>query len=439
MDIIAGLMPTKVYWRPFDRLIEYLLGFAPFLFPVINHVLVLSAHFTLCAVLYLLIRKITHRRLFAAAGTLFFCLNTGIVYTITNTDTINQSWAMLAGAASTFCFFKARLEGKDRLYSGWLGAAALSSLFKEEGIAWFLAPVMMFMVYEYAKDERGIIRKNIAFIVTGVLGTLSYFAVRFMLMGSITLGSETGRNVLSFSPAIIITILKNYCYIFAGAGTCVDTLAFFLRPRNYPVLAVTGIVSVIFWGVIAGEVLRLFRQKRKVFMILVFLLVCAMYVSSPYTVMARGAESQAYEMALMLGLMLGLLLSAVGGARKMMPALCVMLVCMSCVFCHKLCEMHDWTSEIRDFVAEHEADFANKPSKVLVYYVEDIPLEGYSVYRYPMGHGLLEGQALNSLWGWRAKFSVERAGSEAEIGSFPEEYDTVFSLTRSGRLAVFRN
>ena len=117
MDIIAGLMPTKVYWRPFDRLIEYLLGFAPFLFPVINHVLVLSAHFTLCAVLYLLIRKITHRRLFAAAGTLFFCLNTGIVYTITNTDTINQSWAMLAGAASTFYFFKARLEGKDRLYS----------------------------------------------------------------------------------------------------------------------------------------------------------------------------------------------------------------------------------------------------------------------------------------------------------------------------------
>ena len=445
INILAALMPTQIFWRPFDRLIEYGLGYAPYLFPYFNHGMVLFAHLTLCAALYILLKTITRSKICSFAGTLFFCVNTGIIYTVTNSDTINQCWAMLVGAVSVFCFFKARIDDSNKFFPLWIIFAWLSTLWKEEGIAWCLAPVFLYMVYEYAESDTdlcSVLKRHYVFLAVGLLGMASYFAVRFALMGSISLGSEEGRHALTFSPALILRIVKNYCYIFAGAGTSIDTLALFLKPRKLPVLALTGIVSVIFLACVICGITCIFRRERKVFTVLLLLVICAMYISSPYTVMGKTAESQAYEMAFMLGLILGIVLKY-SKPGKLMIAVCVLMYCsMFSVCCHKIFTMHEWTCEIRDFLAEHVSDFRNRPSNVYVYCIEDIPLEGYSVYKYPLGHGLHYGGALNSLWDWEATITREYVRSDVDVHFSPEtlpEYDTVVTLTQSGKLKVLRN
>lgn len=445
MNILAELMPKRVFWRPFDRLIECGLGYAPYLFPFLNHGMVLFAHLTLCAALYILLKTITRSKISSFAGTLLFCLNTGIIYTITNSDTINQCWAMLVGGVSVYCFFRARIYDNKKLLLLWIIFACLSTLFKEEGIAWFLAPVFLYMVYEYMKcdtDFCSVFKRHYVFIAAGILGMLSYFAVRFALMGSISLGSAEGRHALNFSPALIFTILKSYCYIFAGSGTSIDTLALFLKPRNFPVLVLTGIISLIFLAFVIRGIIYIFRNERRMFNALAGLLMCAMYISSPYTVMGKTAESQAYEMAFMLGLILGIVLKYCKPSKLMIAASVLMYCSMFSVCCHKIHTMHEWTCEIRNFIAEHASDFRNRPSNVFVYYIEDIPLEGYSVYKYPLGHGLHYGNAFKSLWDWKPQFKIERVNSDIDINFSSEslpEYDTIFTLTQSGKMNVLRN
>ena len=424
INILRGIMPTKTHWRPFDRLIEYGLGYAPFLFPWVNHILVLSSHLILCASLYVILRKITRRRLYSAIGTLFFCLSPGIIYTVTNTDTVNQSWAALMGAASAFSYFKARDENRERLYSCWLGFAFISALFKENGIAWFLAPVLLYMVYEYAKNGMALsvsLKKNSAFILTGILGTLAYFCIRFMLMGKIALGDSSGRYAVSFSPKLFINIIKHYCQIIGGSISSIDTLAFFLKPRNYAVLAFTGIVSIVFLCFVIAMVYGIFRDERKTFNIIAGLFTCALYISSPYTVMAHVSEATAYEMAFMFALIFGIVLSSSRMSRAFVISCALMFLCMISVCCHKIYILHEWSSEIRSFLCEHKADFRNTPSKIFIYFIEDIPEEGYSVYWYTPGHSFASGQAFLSLWEWKPKFRVKHVSSDADV-NYPKSH-----------------
>lgn len=115
---------------------------------------------------------------------------------------------------------------------------------------------------------------------------------------------------------------------------------------------------------------------------------------------------------------------------------------MCLVLGHKLYTVHVYSLEVREFIAEHRNDFRSVPSKVFVYYVHDVPRNGYSVYAAPVGDGLYEGKAFNSVWKWKADFTVKTVSSDADIDFTPAslpEYDTVFSLSRSGNLKVLRN
>ena len=446
MDFIKGLMPYQVMWRPLNNIISYVLGKAPYLFPYLNHVLCLIPHFALCLLLHSLIKKVTQSRFLVFICTLFFCLSPGIVYTITNSDIFEQGLAALTGALSVFFFFRAKRNGKFICYVLWFATALLAVLLRENGLSWFLAPVMLFIIYSYAKYDYGILvllKKNYVQIIIGIAGMLAYFALRFYLIGGIILGESQGRYAIVFS---LYNIIKNYCLIIGGAITCLDPLAIFLSPRNIHVIAITAFVSLIFFAYIAVCLYRIFVFNRKVFIIIMALFVCAGYISSPFTVLAHTADNTVYEMVFMIALILAIILSSYEKICKRTKSeimiIVVMLLCMTLVQVHKFYAIHKYTSRVHNFIAEHKDDFNRMPKNVLVFYVEDVPEVYYSVFSASLGHGLASGVAFNSVWNWGANITVKTLKNEAEADFTPEnfsEYDTIFTLTNSGKLKVFRN
>lgn len=441
-NILEGLMPSQEFWRPIHNILSAFLGKFPRLFPMINHCLCLICHFTLCLLLYALLKKIVRKPLAVYSGTLFFCLSPGIAATVSNPDMFEQLLAALFGAAAALCFFKAVSQGKTLYYLCWLVCAFMAVLSKEHGIAWFLAPVMLYMVYSYSQHDHGfagLFRENYLHLAAGLAGMFLYFALRFYLTGGVVLGSSSGRYALNFSP---LNILKNYALIIGSAVTSIDPLAIFLKPRSLPLAAVTLFVSIMFLVYVFLCLRDIFRNNRKMFIVIAGLFVCAGYISSPLVVMGHVADNTTYEMAFMAALILGIILSLCKWSKRISLVISIMLLCMCLVLGHKLYTVHVYSLEVREFIAEHRNDFRSVPSKVFVYYVHDVPRNGYSVYAAPVGDGLYEGKAFNSVWKWKADFTVKTVSSDADIDFTPAslpEYDTVFSLSRSGNLKVLRN
>ena len=444
VNILERLMPRKAFWRPFDRLIEYGLGYAPSLWPGFNHVFRLAGHFLLCLFLYAVLKKLTDNKKYSAIGTFFLCLSPSILTTVTNSDYINQVWAMLSGLTSAFFFFKAYKSRKSLYYVLWMLFAFVSVFWKENGIVWFIAPVMLNVTYLFTKGESlaSSARRNFVYILAGLAGMLLYFSARFYLIGGVSLGSADGgkgRYLLNFS---VLHIIRNYSLIIGGAVTSIDSLALFMKPRNIPIIIITGVTSVIFLCFILARIYDIFRNKRRLFWGLVMLFVCAGYISSSYAIVGHNNESTSYEMIFMSGLILGIILSSSRPPKWSNAIIAAMFACMLLSSCHKLYVMHNYTLGVRNFLAEHAGDFRNTPDKAYVYFIDDIPEDGFAVYTYPAGHGLNYGGAFNSLWGWKAAIKIECVSSDADIkftsDSLPE-YDTVFSLTQSGKIKVLRN
>ncbi len=117
LNLPEQLMSTATFWRPFDRLIEYGLGYAPYLYPYVNHFMVLAGHFLLCLLLYVVLKKLTGDKNYSLIGAFYFCLSPCIVCTVTNLDFINQVWAITTGMAATFFFFRAAYDWQKRISS----------------------------------------------------------------------------------------------------------------------------------------------------------------------------------------------------------------------------------------------------------------------------------------------------------------------------------
>ncbi len=139
---------------------------------------------------------------------------------------------------------------------------------------------------------------------------------------------------------------------------------------------------------------------------------------------------------------LGIIFDNVNITRAGKIIIALMFICMIFVSAHKFSAMHNYTSGVHNYLITHKSDFINTPSKIFVYFIEDIPEEGYASYKYPMGHGLHYGYAFKSLWNWEPEVKINKLKNfdqnTFKSDSLPE-YDTVLVLTQSGNLKILRN
>ena len=452
-NLLLRALPTRTFWRPVERTYEYFLGHFPYLFPYLNQSIAFLGHLLLCLILYYILNNLTEKKIATWLGTLFFCLSPGIVQTTGQPDFIGQLETMMVGFISAIFFFKAYNNHKFLYYLGWFVFAFVATLIKENGIAWFLAPILLNITYTYSISNDKflyILKRHLNFILYAIISMIIYFTLRFILQEI-----STGEFGVSVSHTLIATraerysvnfnvlnILKNYCIMLGGALTVIDPLAFFLKPRNWTILTITSGISFLFLFVILKKLCEIFINDKRIFVSLVLLLMCALFINSPYCVMGHVREGTAYEIVFFFSIILGVILANSSNTKFKNYVLAIMFICMICVSGHKFYVMHIYTSEVNSFLQEHKNDFYNIPSKIFVYYVEDIPDEGYSSYKYSLGHGLHRGYAFKSLWNWEPEVKTQSFKNMDDVNFTPEslpEYDTVFILTQSGSLKILRN
>lgn len=429
------------FWRPFEGFLAYFLGEYPFLFPYLNQAIVTIGHSILVILLYICLEKYTQNRKGTLIGAAIFALSPATVGTTSQIDGINQCWTLLCGVISSLFFIKGNYNNDLKYIVLFLIMAMVATLFKENGICWFFAPVFLCMINDYANGKGNfidIIRQYSGKIMLGFGGSIAYFVARFALQGSISLGGS-GRYAVHPS---IIDIIKNNIIILGSSFTTVDSLALFLKPRSWIIVAITGIITLCFWRYLLKAAIELKKDNNWLALVLPLLVVA--FINMPLTVMPHVSEMSAYQSVFAFAFLVGVLWKYMPINKWSKLSLAILLICMLAVSTHKFVVMQAYAESVKIGKQQYQEYFVNIPEKVLIFYVVDVPLE-YSTYMQPLGHGLEQGRAFRSEWNWldvdkNAKIIYCKSADEIkrDLNGF-EEYDTIFIQYQSGKVEVLRN
>ena len=429
------------FWRPFEGLLGYFLGENPFLFPYLNQGLVVIGHLLLMVLLYNGLKRYTGNNNAALGATAIFALSPATVGTTSQMDAINQCWALLCGVIATKMFIKGNYYGKKKYIMFYLFFAMCAVLFKENGICWFLVPVFLCIINDYISGENRIwhlLKGYREKIVLGIVGSIAYFVIRFSLQGSISLGGG-GRYAVQVS---VIDIIKNNIIIFGSSMTTIDSLAVFMKPHSWGIIVITTIVTILSWKYLIEAIIKFKREYNLMTIILLFLV--AIYINLPLTIMPHVSEMSAYQSVFVFAFFVGIVWKYIRINKWSKFTLGMLLICMLSVSTHKFMITQAYAENVRIGKQQYQDCFINMPRNVLIFYVEDVPLE-YSTYMQPLGHGLEQGRAFRSDWNW---MDLDKNGKiiycksvdeiDYEINNY-DEYDTVFIQYQSGRVVLLRN
>ena len=143
------LIPFGSYWRPFDALFGYFIERHVGLFPLANHLCVFAGHIGNTFLLYRLLERLKVGPLARNFGLLYFYMAPGVLGTVLDIDSLNQTYSLLFDLMGLLCFVT--LEGRWRLV-GWIACTYVATLFKENGIMWFvITPLLASMFLHCSK------------------------------------------------------------------------------------------------------------------------------------------------------------------------------------------------------------------------------------------------------------------------------------------------
>lgn len=234
-------LPFGPTWRPIDSLVGYINGINCHLFPVLNHIIVISSHILCVLFVYKLARLINVNRRSAILGSIFFFITPCTLGTVLSCDAINQSLCQLFGLASIFVYLTKKGLSK---YILWIILIYLSALSKDNGISWAcVAPL-----FNFARG--GITKKRLGKEFTiGIFVAVSYAIIR------LSFPYVDNGNHGHFD------LLTNILYKFKSIGiwlgytwSATDYICLFYTPqRNILIVAITFIIStpimlIVFFG-----------------------------------------------------------------------------------------------------------------------------------------------------------------------------------------------
>lgn len=190
-------LPYTSWWRPIDALIGWFLEGHRTWFPALNHVLVWLFHVLSAITVYALMLRFHIQRSAARVGVMFFLLAPSMLATLLDTDSINQAGALFFGLWGLNEYISQRRKGRVAL---WLALTLIATLFKENGITWFV--ITPLMAYAWTEDGR---KRTLSMLAAGLACACAYLAVRFVLPHT---GEANGEYQSYFANNIIKTLGK---------------------------------------------------------------------------------------------------------------------------------------------------------------------------------------------------------------------------------------
>lgn len=420
----ADLLPQSNFWRPPDVLFGALMGWFPRLFPAFNRAVVVLAHVLNAWLLNAVLKHVNitdgWRRL--AVG--YFLFSSAVVAVIVSPDALNQAYSLLFGLLAIYVHQK-----KGGYW--YLPLCMVALLWKESGVSWFFViPILEAITGEATwrafRKNTALVKRCVWQAVFSFLSVCVYFAVRFLLHGSVALGSSEGTYRLS---VFSLSTVKNAVMLFASAASGVDSLALFGHTKSLLLAGATAVLSLVFVSGFLVSVVRLIRNKQGVFALL-GLVLCALGVALPLTVIGSAGEMHAYPVLCAMAVLLAFCMSRAQIAPKRMavPMLCIFLA-FGITGTHKLLSVYDYSVRTRALTQNIRAVYDTPAESALFVVVED--WEGYSVFDQSAINGCYAGYSLRPYFDWQelnhTRYEAEsEADATAYIAHHRAEFERVY-------------
>lgn len=369
------LLKPDALWRPFQHLWAIMQGSYINSFPIINHIEVVTMHIIslYCLETFGLMLGLEKKSLYFSL--LFFTVSPACLGTLLSIDAMNQT-ALPLGLIGTIIYIQ---RTGVRKYAGWLLCSILAVLWKESGIVWFMLTPFINEMFYLKKWKSGSYRRRLCSLMLnwgiGFLFVLLYFIVRFSWAGNMNLGATDGvRYEVSFS---IFDLIRNFMMLLGITFSSIDTLAFFVFPRNYLLLSITVVISVVFTGLLFVFFLKKMKDKN-VLIILLFLLFSLLCVSFPFCIIEHPSELYAHTPLFFTALIVGVLLNVKTWTSPVKIILGLFIVTSVFVDIRKWDAMYESGKKAEDIGLMIKSQTQTPPKDVLVIYIPDE--NGYSVF-----------------------------------------------------------
>jgi len=393
---LIQLLPTKTFWRPFDCIIGFILGFYPYLFPLFNRVCVCLTHVISVAFLEKLLKHLNFKHWIIKFCVLYAMFSSATLATIVSPDGLNQAFSLMFGLIGMYLYFK------NSDICKYIICCAISVLWKESGIVWiFVIPFLKISLplnnikeIWLKKEVRGSILKT---VVTSLLFVIVYFSIRFLLSGSIQLGTADSRYALSIFS---LSLIKNLVNIFANSMMGLDTIALFTDSPLNILFLTTLFLSLIFLLFITYLIVDIILKRKKLIGFIA-LIITSLMVAIPHLVIGSAGEMHSYPTIFCVVLIYGYLLEQKEHINKKILVSCILCIFISFAITgiDKITTLYDYSKRTQKITAEMLTHYDNPEDKLLVISVAQY--KGYSVFTQSAIEGAHYGYSMKPYYGWR--------------------------------------
>lgn len=390
---ISSLLPANTFWRPFDALVGGFLGLFPGLFPVFNQAAVVLGHVLNAVFLNLILLQMNIAPKWRKFSVCYFLFSSAVWAVTTNTDALNQAYSVLCGLIAIYLHLK-------RGGYGYLFWCILAILWKESGVSWFFV-IPIFDAILNAQNlrslfqDRALLKKCILEAVLSVVVICGYFAARFGLYGSVTLGADSGRYHISIFS---LSTLKNIALLLASACTGVDTIALLGNSKSALLAGVTIFFSFLFLAVWAASAVQTVFRKKEWFPVL-GLSLCVLGLAAPLSILGPSAEMHAYPVLCAVAILCGFCFDRADiDSKKVQIGLLCIFLAFTISSAHKLVAIYDYSQRTQDLTQNLLACYTSADSAL---FVEVGYQDGYSVFTQTAMRGSAKGLSLRPYYNWQ--------------------------------------
>ena len=243
-DFDIAMFSPRLFWRPFEELMRWAAGRNIALHRWIFHGIAVFGHVGGTLLLYRILCRVQVAAGPALAGAMFFTVSPAVAAGVWSVDSAIQTCSTCFGLASVW--FLISKPGADGTVLG-LGCAAVAALWKESGLAWFVAaPIFAAALTVHSSRPR----RHLVRVGAGLCGAALYFAIREVLAAADGTGAEVGRYALQWHPLIWA---KNAAMLLGVSCSTVDTVSLFGTGNLWAAaISFAGGLPLLLWAIGRG-------------------------------------------------------------------------------------------------------------------------------------------------------------------------------------------
>ena len=260
--------------RPWDFLFGCLLGYFPFLFPALNHIVIILGHTANTMLVYHLSRQLKINTVATNIAILFFFFSPATLGATLACDGLNQTFAQLWGLLSLWFY----LKGK---YKWWIVCIILAVFSKENGLAWaIVGPIIS---YGFRLEEK---RQALRHGYIGIGVAVAYL----MLMALLTLSGIFGISYdEQYAELSMTDHLKDFVQLMAYTWVPLDFMSAVYQPtRNWTLVAITTMMCLPFLMLLCRQ-WRLLKQRQPWSLIACFFILISPHLITLVSIMHNYA------------------------------------------------------------------------------------------------------------------------------------------------------